>query len=66
MPKAQLQTKELRALPDADMQDQLVKLRQELWQLRVKQTDGSMQQTHQLRIIRRQMARMHTILRERQ
>ena len=58
-------TKELRALPDADIRQQLDVLRQELWQSRVKAKDGSLQQTHQIPSARRQIARIHTLLTER-
>ena len=56
--------KELRALPTAELQGQLQSLRQELWQHHLKAKDGSLQQTHQLRFVRRQIARVQTLLRE--
>ena len=58
-------TKDLRALPDADIQQQLDALRQELWQSRLKAKEGSLQQTHQIPAARRQIARIHTLLAER-
>ena len=58
MGENQLATKELRALPVAELQTQLQTLRQELWQHHVKAKDGSLQQTHQLRLVRRQIARV--------
>ena len=58
-------TKELRALPDADIRQQLDVLRQELWQSRLKAKEGSLQQTHQIPAARRQIARIHTLLAER-
>ncbi|MBI3321349.1 MAG: 50S ribosomal protein L29 [Candidatus Omnitrophica bacterium] len=57
-------TKELRALAPADLQAQLEKLRQELWQHRVKATQGSLTQVHLIGAMRRQMARVQTVLRE--
>ena len=60
MPRA----KELRALPAADLAAQLEKLRQEIWQSRIKTRDGSSQQTHQVLTLKRQIARLHTILHE--
>ena len=57
-------TKELRGLPEAELRSQLQALRQELWELRVKARDGSLQQTHLLLGARRQAARVHTVLRE--
>lgn len=56
----------LRELPDADLQDQLKKLRDELWQHRLKAGTGSLQHTHVLTATRRQIARLHTAIRERQ
>ena len=58
-------TKDLRALPDADIRQQLDALRQELWQSRLKAKEGSLQQTHQIPAARRQIARIHTLLAER-
>ena len=58
--------KDLRGLPDTDLQEQLAALRQELWQDRVKTSTGALPQVHQLQAARRQIARIHTLLRERQ
>ncbi len=54
----------LRALPVSDLQAQLRQLQQELWQHRLKTQDGSLQQTHLVRRMKRQIARVHTILQE--
>lgn len=56
--------KELRAQPEAELQAQLEKSRQELWQIRAKAKDGSAQQTHHARRLRRQIARLLTVARE--
>jgi large subunit ribosomal protein L29 len=56
--------KELRALTEADLHGQLEKLRQELWSQRLKTTEGAQQQTHRLGQLRRQIARIQTILKE--
>ena len=56
--------KDLRALPTTELQGQLQSLRQELWQHRLKAKDGSLQQTHHLRFVRRQIARVQTLLKE--
>ena len=58
--------KELRALPEADTKTHLETLRQELWQTRIKAKEGALQQTHRLRVIKRQIARLHTVLRRQQ
>ena len=55
--------KELCALPQTDLRDQVAKLRQELWQQRVKMKEGAVQQMHQGRVIRRQIARVLTVMR---
>lgn len=57
-------TKTLRDLPASDLQAQLTKLRQELWQNRLKARDGSLQQSHLLSQARREIARVHTALRQ--
>ena len=61
LPKA----KDLRALPDPEIRTELEKLRQERWKHRLKAKDGSLQQSHQMALMKRQIARIHTILRER-
>ena len=58
-------TKDLRALPDPDIRTELDKLRQELWQRRLKAKDGSLQQSHLLPSLKRQIARIQTVLQER-
>jgi len=57
--------KALRGLPEADLLAQLEKLRQELWQFRAKSTEGAQPQMHQVPAVKRQIARIHTVLRER-
>lgn len=56
--------KELRGLSAADIQQQLGKLKEELWQQRVKAKEGALQQTHRLLYIRRQIARIQMVLNE--
>ena len=57
-------TQALRDMPVSDLQAQLAKLRQELWQNRLKARDGSLQQSHVLSQARRQIARVQTALRQ--
>ncbi len=64
MPDKVVRTKELRGMPVAELSSQLQLLRKELWQQRVKTKDGSLQQTHRLGQVRRQIARIHTIMKE--
>ena len=54
----------LRGLPEADLQAQLAALRQELWQRRTKTSEGAAAETHEIPAVRRQIARIHTVLRE--
>jgi len=56
--------KELRALPAAELHGQMETLRQELWAERGKTAEGARQQTHRLGLLRRQMARIQTVLNE--
>ena len=57
-------TTALRAMPETDLRGQLDSLRQELWQQRIKAKEGSQQQVHQIGTVRRQIARVLTMLRE--
>ncbi len=56
----------LRALPEQEVPSQVHTLHRELWTMRIKATDGSLQQPHQIRVIKRQIARLSTLLTERQ
>ena len=58
--------KDLRGLSSGELTAQLEKLRQELWGHRVKAKEGALTQTHHLRFLRRQIARVHTVLRAQQ
>ena len=64
MAEAWPRAKDLRALTAADMNGQLETLRKQLWEQRIKAKDGALQQTHGLRLMRRQIARVQTVLRE--
>ena len=57
-------TKALRGMNAADLREQVEKLRQDLWQQRVKTEVGATQQHHRRRAARRQIARVLTILNE--
>ena len=58
--------KTLREQPVADLQAQVQQLRQEMWEHRLKSKEGALQQTHLIRVARRQVARLQTLLREKQ
>jgi ribosomal protein L29 len=55
---------ELRALSGTELSAQLEKLKEELWQHRINTTEGAKPQVHEGRAIRRQLARILTIMRE--
>ena len=59
-----LTIQELRALPEADLRAQVAQLRRTLWEYRLKVTAGALPHTHLLPAVRRQIARLETILRE--
>jgi len=60
-----VKAKELRAMPEDELRSRLATLRSELWTARAKSKDGSLQQTHLLRSLRRRIARTQTIAVER-
>ena len=64
MAESRIDTKALRAAPAADLVAQVDALRRERWEHRLKLADGSIRQTHRLRILRRQLARILTVQRE--
>ena len=53
-------------MPAGELQTQLQSLRQELWTQRVKAREGLLQQSHRVGLLRRQIARLSTVLNERQ
>lgn len=61
MAEQRVDTKTLRATSAADLAAQVNAIRRERWDHRLKLADGSVRQTHRLRLLRRQLARMLTI-----
>jgi large subunit ribosomal protein L29 len=57
---------EIRKLKDAELEEQLMDARHELLNLRFQTITGQLTDTTRIRIVRRDIARMETILRERQ
>ena len=57
-------TSELRNLKSGELQTKLSDSREELMKLRFQQVTGQLTDTSRLRILRREIARMQTILRE--
>ena len=58
--------KTLRGIPAAELQGQVETLRRDLWTARMQLRAGTTQQPHRVRRMRRQIARMATVLREAQ
>jgi large subunit ribosomal protein L29 len=57
-------TSELRNLNAGELENKLADAREELMKLRFQQVTGQLTDTSRLRILRREIARMQTILRE--
>ena len=57
-------TADLRALNSGEIETKLADAREELMKLRFQQVTGQLTDTSYLRILRREIARMQTILRE--
>ena len=66
MAEKRVDTKALRALPATDLVAQVEVLRRQRWEHRLKLGDGSVRQTHRLRLLKRQIARILTVLGEQQ
>jgi large subunit ribosomal protein L29 len=61
-----MKPKEIRELTDAEAQAKLRDLRQELFNLRLQQQTARLERPSRIREVRRDIARIETILRERQ
>jgi large subunit ribosomal protein L29 len=59
-----VKTSELRNLNSGEMETKLADAREELMKLRFQQVTGQLTDTSRLRILRREIARMQTLLRE--
>lgn len=58
--------KELRALSDEELNARIKEAKKELFDLRLKQSTGSLEQPSKIRELRKNVARMKTILAERE
>ena len=58
--------KELRALSDEDLKAKITESKKELFDLRLKQSTGSLEKPSRIREFRKNVARMKTILAERE
>ena len=61
-----MKAKEIRELTEAEAQSKLRDLRQELFNLRLQQQKARLERPSRIREVRRDMARIETVLRERQ
>jgi large subunit ribosomal protein L29 len=57
---------ELRELPDEELVAQLKEAKAELFNLRVQNATGQLDNNRRLQVIRREIARIYTIMRERE
>ncbi len=58
--------RDLRQEPPGDLRQQVDAARRELWDARIKARTGSLTQPHQIRVTRRRIARLLTVLQERE
>ena len=61
-----MKAKEIRELTDAEAQAKLRELRQEMFNLRLQQQTARLERPSRIRELRRDMARLETVLRQRQ
>lgn len=61
-----LKIKELRELSDRDLESKIREAKKELFNLRLKQSTGNLENPSKMRELRKDVARMKTILRERE
>ena len=61
-----MKAKEIRELTDAEAQAKLRDLRQEMFNLRLQQQTARLERPSRIHEVRRDMARLETVLRERQ
>ena len=61
-----MRTSEIRELPDVDIEGEMEKARTKLFKFRFNAANEEMQRAGEIRQLRRDIARMKTILRERQ
>jgi large subunit ribosomal protein L29 len=59
-----MKSKEIRALAPAEIKAKIADIREELMKLRFQQVTGQLTDTSRLRILRRDIARMESILNE--
>lgn len=57
---------DLRKLSDKELNDKIIETKRELFDLRLKQSTGNLEKPSKLRELRKDVAKMKTILRERE
>jgi len=63
---AVVSTGELRELTDEDLTTKLRQAKEELFNLRFQSATGQLSNNHRLRVVRAEIARIYTVLRERE
>jgi large subunit ribosomal protein L29 len=58
--------KDIRKLSDADLKKKIIETKEELFTKRMQQANGSLEKPVELRKLRRDVAKMKTVLRERE
>lgn len=61
-----MKIKELRELSNKDLEGKIIEAKKELFNLRMKQSTGTLEKPHKINELRKDVARMKTILRERE
>lgn len=61
-----MQASELRQLNESDLESKLLELRKQQFSLRLKRSNGSLDKPHQIGITRKTIAKIKTILTEKQ
>lgn len=62
---ATVTAKQLRDMPEGDIRQRIAETRKALAEFRLKASQGTIEQPHRARLMRRELARMLTVLRER-
>ncbi|KAB2902804.1 MAG: 50S ribosomal protein L29 [Anaerolineae bacterium] len=58
--------REIRQLTESEIKEKLDEAKEELFKLRFQKSTGQLENTARLRVVRREVARIKTVLRERQ
>lgn len=61
-----MKAKELRELTVEELKQELNRLKEELFQLRIQKAKGSLAQPHRFKLVKRDIARVLTILKEKE